>query len=153
MCDLELFYDNILYNLQQQVQWYPLVSYLLVIAINIFLQFQVYTSKKHEVIESQYLVSYISYSRFPANFCYGVQFITSATNKVWLRYYDRYRLSVHLSVCPSVCYQDSGNNFESIITIFGKNLLIHSRRNPIKFESSCWVLQCTIVRFIFLKGQ
>ena len=40
------------------------------------------------------------------------------------------------SVRPSVCYQDSGHSFESIIAIFGQNMLLYSRRNPIKFESS-----------------
>ena len=58
--------------------------------------------------------------------------ITSATNEVWRRYCDRYRLSVR----PSVFYQDSGHSFESIIAIFGQNMLLYSRRNPIKFESS-----------------
>ena len=40
------------------------------------------------------------------------------------------------TVRPSVCLQDSGHSFESIKAIFGKNMLIYSRRNPIKFESS-----------------
>ena len=44
--------------------------------------------------------------------------------------------TVYPSACPSVCYPDSDHSLESIITIFGKNMLINSRRNPIKFESS-----------------
>ena len=37
---------------------------------------------------------------------------------------------------PSLCYQESSHNFESIITIFGKNMPIPLIRKLINFESS-----------------
>ena len=65
-----------------------------------------------------------------------LRIVSSATNEVWRRYCDRY----HLSVCPSVCHQDSGHSFECTITIFGTSVTA---------AAACGRRSCSSVRRLF----